>query len=101
MPDIDPAMLGIFLEEFESVVVQLRKQLPAWLENIQDNKAAAELRRGFHTLKGSGRMIGATEIGDFSWRIEELLNNLIKNRIHYNRHPLAMPSVWPLLHSMS
>jgi chemosensory pili system protein ChpA (sensor histidine kinase/response regulator) len=77
-------MLGIFLEEFESVVVQLRQQLVAWLENSQDNKAATELRRGFHTLKGSGRMIGATEIGDFSWRIEELLNSLIENRIYYN-----------------
>ncbi len=84
VPVIDPAMLGIFLEEFESVIVQLRKQLPVWKENIEDNKAAAELRRGFHTLKGSGRMIGATEIGEFSWRIEELLNNLIENRVNYN-----------------
>jgi len=84
VPDVDPAMLGIFLDEFESVAVQLRQQLVAWLENSQDNNAATELRRGFHTLKGSGRMIGATEIGDFSWRIEELLNSLIENRIHYN-----------------
>jgi len=84
VPDIDPAMLGIFLDEFESVVVQLRKQLLAWLENSQDDKAAAELRRGFHTLKGSGRMIGALEIGDFSWRIEELLNSLIEKKVHYN-----------------
>ncbi len=84
VPDIDPAMLGIFLEEFESVVVQLRQQLDTWLENSQDTKAAAELRRGFHTLKGSGRMIGAMEIGDFSWRFEELLNNLIENKIQHN-----------------
>jgi chemosensory pili system protein ChpA (sensor histidine kinase/response regulator) len=84
VPDIDPAMLGIFLEEFESVVVQLRQQLDTWLENSQDNKAAAELRRGFHTLKGSGRMIGAMEIGDFSWRFEELLNNLIEKKIQHN-----------------
>ncbi len=84
VPDIDPTMLGIFLEEFESVVVQLKQQLVAWLENSEDNKAAAELRRGFHTLKGSGRMIGALEIGDLSWRIEELLNSLIENRIPYS-----------------
>ena len=84
VPDIDPAMLGIFLEEFESVVVQLRQQLDTWLENNQDNKAVAELRRGFHTLKGSGRMIGAMEIGDFSWRFEELLNSLIENKIQHN-----------------
>jgi chemosensory pili system protein ChpA (sensor histidine kinase/response regulator) len=84
VPDIDPAMLGIFLEEFDSVVVQLREQLAVWLKNSQDNRAAGELRRGFHTLKGSGRMIGAMEIGDFSWRMEELLNSLIENRTRYS-----------------
>ena len=45
-------------------------------------------------------MIGAMEIGDFSWRVEELFNSLIENRIHYT-HPSAMPSSWPLAHSMS
>jgi len=85
VPDIDPAMLGIFLEEFDSVVVQLNEQLALWLENSQDSRAATELRRGFHTLKGSGRMIGAMEIGDFSWRIEELLNSLIENRTQYSK----------------
>ncbi len=84
VPDIDPTMLEIFLEEFETVVAQLQKHLQAWLENSQDNKAAGELRRGFHTLKGSGRMIGAMEIGDFSWRIEELFNSILENRVHYN-----------------
>ncbi|MEE8339802.1 MAG: Hpt domain-containing protein [Xanthomonadales bacterium] len=84
-PDIDPTMLGIFLEEFDSVAALLRQKLPAWLSNSGDHKAVAELQRGFHTLKGSGRMIGALEIGDFSWRIEELLNSLIENRIHYNK----------------
>jgi chemosensory pili system protein ChpA (sensor histidine kinase/response regulator) len=76
-------MLGIFVEEFDSVIAQLRQQLPVWLENNQDSKAMEELRRGFHTLKGSGRMIGAMEIGDFSWHFEELLTKLIENKISY------------------
>ncbi len=84
VPDIDSTMLEIFLEEFDTVVAQLRQNLHSWLENSQDNKAAGELRRGFHTLKGSGRMIGAMEIGDFSWRIEELFNSVLDNRIHYH-----------------
>jgi chemosensory pili system protein ChpA (sensor histidine kinase/response regulator) len=83
MPDIDPAMLGIFIEEFDSVVAQLRQQLRVWLENNQDSKAMEELRRGFHTLKGSGRMIGATEIGEFSGHFEELITKLIENKISY------------------
>ena len=83
-PDMDPAMLGIFMEEFDSVHDQLRQNLHGWLNNPGDSKAVTELRRGFHTLKGSGRMVGATEIGDFSWRIEELLNKLMENRISFS-----------------
>ncbi len=84
-PEIDPAMLGIFLEEYDSVRIQLEDGLEAWLDNTSDNKAVSELRRGFHTLKGSGRMVGAMEIGDFSGQIENLLNNLIENRITFNQ----------------
>ncbi len=83
-PDIDPAMLGIFLDEYDSVRIQIREALESWLANSGDSKAFTELRRGFHTLKGSGRMVGALEMGDFSWRIEELLNKLIENRITYS-----------------
>ena len=80
---IDPAMLSIFLEEFDSVVAQIRQQLPLWLENTADIRALGEIRRGFHTLKGSGRMVGATEVGDFSWHLEELLNKLFEKKINF------------------
>jgi len=83
--EIDPAMLGIFLDEFDSVRHQLSEALEAWLDNTADNKAVADLRRGFHTLKGSGRMVGAMEIGDFSWQIEDLLNKLVENRITFSQ----------------
>ena len=79
--DVDPAMLDIFIEEFDSVFERLSHYLPAWVENEEDTRALTELRRGFHTLKGSGRMIGAMEVGDFSWHIEELLNKLFLNKV--------------------
>jgi len=85
VPAIDPAMLGIFLDEFDSVRHQLAEALDAWLDNTADSKAVADLRRGFHTLKGSGRMVGAMEIGDFSWQIEDLLNKLVENRITFSQ----------------
>ena len=83
-PAVDPAMLGIFLEEFDSVRAQLHERLPTWLDNPGDEQAIIEIRRGFHTLKGSGRMVGAREIGDFAWRIEELLNQLLESRLPRN-----------------
>ena len=35
------------------------------------------MRRSFHTLKGSGRMVGARAIAEFAWSIENLLNRII------------------------
>ena len=83
-PSIDPELLAVFLEEFDSVRTQLDTQLPKWLQDIDNAKALTEVKRGFHTLKGSGRMIGATEIGDFAWRVEEVLNRVAEGRLAVN-----------------
>jgi len=40
-----------------------------------------DMRRAFHTLKGSGRMVGARRLGEFSWSIESLLNRLISQTL--------------------
>ena len=42
-----------------------------------DLDSLASLRRSFHTLKGSGRMVGARSIAEFGWAIENLLNRII------------------------
>ncbi len=99
-PEIDPAMLGIFMEEFDSVSHQLRERLPAWLGNPDDSKAIADLRRGFHTLKGSGRMVGAKEIGDYSWHVEDLLNKLIEKPDQLSAAHWVNWSAFQFLHSM-
>ena len=39
------------------------------------------IRRSFHSLKGSGRMAGAEEIGEFSWQIENLMNRVIEGQV--------------------
>ena len=35
------------------------------------------MRRSFHTLKGSGRLIGAELIGEFAWNFENMMNRVI------------------------
>ncbi len=92
-PAIDPAMQEVFLEEFDSVLRQLDQNLPAWLADPTNNKLQVEIRRGFHTLKGSGRMVGAMEIGDFAWRIEELLNRLAENKVRADHNLLGCISL--------
>jgi len=90
---IDPAMQEVFLEEFDSVLRQLDQSLPAWMGDPSNSKLQIEVRRGFHTLKGSGRMVGAMEIGDFAWRIEELLNRLAENKVQPEHQLLACVSL--------
>jgi chemosensory pili system protein ChpA (sensor histidine kinase/response regulator) len=80
-PQIDAELLGVFLEEYEDVVQMLDRSIPSWLESRIANETLTNIRRGFHTLKGSGRMVGAHELGDFAWYVEDMLNRLLEQHI--------------------
>jgi chemosensory pili system protein ChpA (sensor histidine kinase/response regulator) len=77
----DPELLELFIEEAKEEIANIRRFLPAWSENNDDSEALIAVRRSFHTLKGSGRMVGAQLIGQFSWSIENLLNRLINQTL--------------------
>ncbi|MGO1002294.1 Hpt domain-containing protein [Lysobacter sp. CA196] len=74
--DIDDEVREIFLEEFEEEIANLDNLLPAWREAPDDLARVQPVRRVFHTLKGSGRLVGARTLGEFSWNIENLLNRV-------------------------
>ena len=78
---VDPELLEVFLEEYEAVATQLGVMIPKWTQNQGDNALMTDIRRGFHTLKGSGRMVGAYEVGDYAWHIEELLNMVLEGNV--------------------
>src|SRR5690606_27631293 len=46
-----------------------------------DKDALTEVRRAFHTLKGSGRMVRALIIGELAWSIENMLNRVLDRSI--------------------
>ncbi len=46
-----------------------------------DADALGELRRGFHTLKGSGRMVNAAAVPDLAWSVENVLNQVLAGRL--------------------
>ncbi|AMN45796.1 type IV pili sensor histidine kinase and response regulator [Steroidobacter denitrificans] len=79
--DIDPEFLELFIEEAKDEIGHLRELFPRWDENPQDLEALINVRRSFHTLKGSGRMVGAQLIGEFAWAIENLLNRVISKTL--------------------
>ncbi len=75
--DIDEEILEIFIEEAEEEIESLNAMLPKWISNHDDGDALDTVRRSFHTLKGSGRLVGAMRIGEFAWAYENMLNRVI------------------------
>lgn len=71
---IDPEIREIFIEEAAEVLKDLQRRLPQLRREPTNQDWLAEVRRAFHTLKGSGRMAGALRIGEFGWALEDLSN---------------------------
>ncbi|MBK9470466.1 MAG: Hpt domain-containing protein [Gammaproteobacteria bacterium] len=77
----DPEIAAIFTEEAAEVLETIATQLPLWRAAPLAGAPLEELRRAFHTLKGSGRMVGAELVGDLSWSVEHLLNRVTERAL--------------------
>ncbi|MBS0422370.1 MAG: Hpt domain-containing protein [Proteobacteria bacterium] len=77
----DPELVKLFIEEAHEELAKIKKFFPAWDLNPMEREALVTVRRSFHTLKGSGRMVGARELGEFAWSIENLLNRVLDNTL--------------------
>ncbi|MFY8123003.1 MAG: Hpt domain-containing protein, partial [Silanimonas sp.] len=75
--DVDAEIQEVFLEEFSEEIENLGTLLPAWAAKLDNVDALRPIRRVFHTLKGSGRLVGAKALGEFSWKIENMLNRVL------------------------
>jgi chemosensory pili system protein ChpA (sensor histidine kinase/response regulator) len=72
--DLDAELLSIFLEEAREVLATINQHLPQLHAVPGDHDALVTVRRSFHTLKGSGRMVGLAELGEAAWAVEQVLN---------------------------
>jgi chemosensory pili system protein ChpA (sensor histidine kinase/response regulator) len=79
--DLDDEILEIFIEESNEELENLRANVPAWIGNPDDREPLTVARRSFHTLKGSGRLVGALTIGEFAWAYENMLNRVLDDTI--------------------
>ena len=70
----DPEMREIFLEEADEVIANARAALEALREAPTDHAQLTIVRRAFHTLKGSARMVGLNDFGEGAWACEQLYN---------------------------
>ncbi|MHC8296719.1 Hpt domain-containing protein [Pseudomonas sp. LB3P58] len=78
---VDDELREVFLEETDEVLEILREYLPRWSADPESKSALSELRRAFHTLKGSGRMVRALVLGELAWAVENLLNRVLEHSV--------------------
>jgi len=71
---VDAELLEIFLAEAVEVLECVRQTIPESRNAPHNQEYLTTLRRSFHTLKGSGRMVGLTALGEAAWSVEQVLN---------------------------
>ena len=74
-------IVEIFLEEFDQELESLKELVPRWQNQPNNDEDTITIRRAFHSLKGSGRMAGAMEIGEFAWHIENMINRVLDRQL--------------------
>ena len=79
--DADPDIKEIFIEEAQEVLAHITTLNEQWKNAPNDLTKLKEIRLGFHTLKGSGRMVGANTSAELAWSIENLLNRVLESSI--------------------
>lgn len=87
---IDDEIRSIFRQESEEQLETIAEFYPKWKKDHGNADALQTVRRAFHTLKGSGRTVGATVIGEFSWEIENLFNHIIDGVVQPTQPVLAL-----------
>jgi chemosensory pili system protein ChpA (sensor histidine kinase/response regulator) len=75
--DVDTEILDIFLEEAAGEIARVADLIHGTTAGVEDGERLETIRRAFHTLKGSGRMVGAQALGDFAWVFERLIRQVM------------------------
>ncbi len=81
---IDDELVEIFVEEVDEIQGTLDEFFPQWSEDFANEEALGEVRRAFHTIKGSGRMVQANDVGELGWSVENMLNRIMDKTLEPN-----------------
>ncbi|HEX4023860.1 MAG TPA: Hpt domain-containing protein, partial [Steroidobacteraceae bacterium] len=86
----DPELTRLFVEEAAEEVAKIQQRFPVWDRNPLESEALLSVRRSFHTLKGSGRMVNARHISEIGWAVENLLNRIIDGTLQRSPQVLEL-----------
>ncbi|HET8899790.1 MAG TPA: Hpt domain-containing protein [Rhodanobacteraceae bacterium] len=88
--EIDEDIREVFVEEFQDEIAGLGNAMAEWKADTGNLELLKPIRRSFHTLKGSGRLVGALGVGEFSWKVENMLNRVLDKTIQPSDHVVAL-----------
>lgn len=83
---IDPELLDTFLTESDDVLRDIGESLATCQDDPSNITSLTALRRGFHTLKGSGRMVELHDLSEVAWNMEQVLNRWLNERKTVSPH---------------
>jgi chemosensory pili system protein ChpA (sensor histidine kinase/response regulator) len=78
--DGDAELREIFLEEAREVVGTGLAALAVLADEPKNLSEMTTLRRAFHTLKGSSRMVGLNEFGEAAWSLEQVMTTWLADQ---------------------
>ncbi|MFC4160357.1 hybrid sensor histidine kinase/response regulator [Chitinimonas lacunae] len=76
---VDAELLEVYLEEAVEVLANIAENLETVREQPGNRDAMTVIRRSFHTLKGSGRMVGLNNLGEVAWAVEQVMNKWLQD----------------------
>jgi chemosensory pili system protein ChpA (sensor histidine kinase/response regulator) len=76
--ELDAELLCIFIEEAHEVLDTVSEHLELLRNEPANHDYLTTIRRSFHTLKGSGRMVGLADFGEAAWGMEQTFNRWLQ-----------------------
>jgi chemosensory pili system protein ChpA (sensor histidine kinase/response regulator) len=87
---LDPDIREVFLAELDELSETLASLLTDLQANPNDPAILQNLRRAFHTIKGSGLMAGALSLAGVCGRLERLAVQLVERRMNATPDVLSL-----------
>ncbi|MEI7514601.1 MAG: Hpt domain-containing protein [Betaproteobacteria bacterium] len=89
---LDQEIREIFLEEGKEVIHAASSAIQELTLQAASHGAQVRLRRAFHTLKGSARMVDLNVLGEAAWAFEQLLNDWLADQAPFTGALLGLTS---------
>jgi chemosensory pili system protein ChpA (sensor histidine kinase/response regulator) len=90
--DTGEELRDIFLDEAREVIQTGKEAIRDLGADPGNLGLQTTLRRAFHTLKGSSRMVGYTEFGEAAWAMEQMLNSWLAEQKPVEQDLLSLSS---------